>query len=82
MIINSQLATLLTIVSLGKTPQTIQSSRANSRDPGLAITHGYKAALLGGGGVGIRFRERSLIEGSESIVGWGLRETRERWCRI
>lgn len=40
--------------------------------------HRPVVVLRGGGGENeIRFRERSLIEGSESMVGWRLRETRE-----
>lgn len=77
--IKSQLARLLTIVSLGKTPQTIRSTHVG---PGLTIAQTHKrtdtnprSCELGEGRD--RFRERSLIEGSESMDGWGLRETRE-----
>lgn len=80
MIIKSQLATLLTSVSLGKTPQTILSPRVSSGDPGLTIAQTHMDTKLRSwevGGDEIRFRERSLIEGSESIASLGLHETRE-----
>lgn len=56
MIIKSQLATLLTSVGLGKTPQIIRRPRASSGDPGLAIaqTHmdtkprSWEVVLVGG----------------------------------
>lgn len=83
MIVKFQLATLLTRGSLGKTPQTIRCTRAYSADPGLTITHTHTSARTQRRAPGrwgeneIRFGERSLIEGSESMAGWGLRETRE-----
>lgn len=41
--------------------------------------HRPMAILWGGGKNEIRFRERSLIEGSESMVGWRRCETNEWW---
>lgn len=58
----------------------IQYSRSVKHTQAL----GYRSALPGVGGERgrggereIRFRERSLIEGSQSMASQGLRETRE-----
>lgn len=82
MVLKSQLATLLTSVSLGNTPRTIRSPHAYSVGPGLTITqtHTHKRTDTNPHsweGGGRSDSERSLIEGSESMAGWGLRETCE-----
>lgn len=81
MIIKSQLATLLTSVSLDKTPQTIQAHAPVQGTPDLQLLQHTRIQSRTPGRWGrgdeIRFRERSLIEGSESIAGLGRHETRE-----
>lgn len=90
MVIKSQLATLLTSVSLGKTPQTIRSTHAYSVGPGLTVTRTHTSARIqihapgrwGGGGCGRDQIQREITDWGQQIDGWGFCETSEWWCRI